>query len=68
MDLEVVTLENGKEYYIVKEIKNYLYLVNVKNNKDVCIRKTLTFEGEDFIDTLSSKEEFNEAMALFKEE
>lgn len=68
MNLEVVTLENKQEYYVVKELKNYLYLVNTNNKKDICIRKSVMLDNKEYIDTLDSEEEFKEALALFRED
>lgn len=68
MNLEIVTLENNQEYYIVKQLKNYLYLVNTKNKKDICIRKAVMLDDKEYIDTLDTEEEFKEALALFRED
>ena len=67
MEVEVVTLENGKEYGIVKEINNYLLLVNPENELDYCIRKNVVKNGEEFIETLESDEDFDKALDLFSE-
>lgn len=65
VELEVITLENGIEYAIAKEINNYVLLVNPENPKDFCIRKNVVKDGKEFIESLDSDEEFDTAMDLF---
>lgn len=66
MELEVITLEDNKEYYIVKEIDNYVYLENTQNRKQIAIRKNVKIDAEDFIKNLDSEEEFWHALDLFQ--
>lgn len=65
MEVEVITLENGIEYGIVQEINNYVLLVNLNDEKDYCIRKNVIRNGEEFIESLDSDEEFDIASKLF---
>ena len=65
MELEVITLENGTEYAVAKEINNYLLLINPENPEDFCIRKNVIKEGKEFIESLDSDEEFDNALELF---
>lgn len=67
MNLEYITLENGKTYYIIQEKDNYVYLVNKDNQKDFCIRKNVIKEDGPYIESLDSKEEFDKAIKLFTE-
>lgn len=65
-EFECISLENNVEYVVVEKIKKdnfyYLYLFNVNDVKDFCIRKLV----EDKLCGLSSNEEFNEALLLVR--
>lgn len=65
--LECTILENKKEYAILEKIKKedqcYMYLFNVNNPKDFCIRKLV---GKN-ICGLDSDEEFDEALLMLRE-
>ncbi len=69
--VNVVTLDNGKDYQIVKDVtiddKRYCYLVNVDNNKDICVRIVKAIDGELGFSYLTSEEEFNKVMEHFLE-
>ncbi len=64
---EVIKLEDNQDYLIIKKIKSenttYVFLTNIKNVNDFCIRKT--DESEENLIGLDSEEEFNKAMELF---
>jgi hypothetical protein len=68
--MEVVTLEDNKEYYIldILNVSNtkYMYLCEVSNekNKNVCVRKLV--ENDAYIAGLDSEEELNKALAAYK--
>ena len=69
-EYEIITIDN-KDYAIVNEIKEnnttYIYLVNIKNEADVMIRKQSKEDNDTYI-PLDSDEEFNLAnLLLFKE-
>lgn len=68
-DINVVTLEDGIEYAIIDEIeledKKYLYLSNINNDSDICIRKVVTIGDEEFIIGLSDENEFELALTTF---
>ena len=66
IDLEIVTLENGIDYAIAKEKNDYLYLINVNDQNDFCIRKSVLKDSQEYIDTLGSDEEFDYALALIQ--
>ena len=65
-EFECITLENNIEYAVVEKIKKdnfyYMYLFNVNDVKDFCIRKLV---GNKLCG-LSNDEEFNEALLLVK--
>lgn len=63
--VEYIILENGKKYYIAEEKNNYVLLVNSENEEEFCIRKNVVRDGEEFIETLDSDQEFDEAAKLF---
>ncbi|NLM63485.1 MAG: hypothetical protein GX190_04145 [Mollicutes bacterium] len=68
-EYDVVVLEDGLEYAVIDEItKNgntYVYLVNVQDEEDFCIRKVVENDTEKFLVGLSSNEEFDEALLYF---
>lgn len=68
MKVEAVTLENGIEYGIVKEVNNFVLLVNPNDEDDYCIRKCVVRNGEEFIESLDTDEEFDTALSLFANE
>ena len=64
---ETIVLEDGIEYIITDKINNYLYLSNINDPKDFCIRKELIEEGEEYISGLNNEEEYYSALKLFEE-
>ena len=67
IDVEVITLEDNKEYYILREIDNYLYLVNTEDENDITIRKNVkSIDGKNYVQKLESEEELNKALNLFQ--
>lgn len=66
---KVIKLEDDLNYLEVKQIVNnnttYVYLTNVKDVNDFCIRK-LSFDGNELLG-LDNEEEFESALNLFKE-
>ena len=64
----MIKLEDGLKYYITKEIKNnniiYVYLTNVLNVNDFCIRKT--DDSKEELITLDDENEFNLALKLYE--
>lgn len=67
METEIITLEDGITYFLVDEINNYVYLANENDPEDLVIRKNINKDGQDYITTLESKEEFEEALKLFED-
>lgn len=69
-DLKYVTLEDEKDYVILDEIENngttYVYLTNIDDEKDFCIRKLDVSSTEiDLLVGLDSDVEFDKALLLF---
>ncbi len=67
--MESIVLENGLEYVIVDEIKyldnNYLYLLNINNDKDFCIRKSIKENGNEIVKGLKDVSEYETALKLY---
>ncbi len=61
VEVEVVTLEDNKDYIILARHENYLLLVNENDEEDICVRK----EEGDFLIGLESEEEVDKALKIF---
>ena len=68
-EVEVVTLEDGKDYTVVKEKQldgiTYLYLVS--DDEEDAIRKVEAINGIDMIVTLDTDEEFDKVAEAFRD-
>lgn len=68
-NMDTIVLDNGIEYAIVKNevINNILYTMfaNVNDNTDICFRKTITKNGEDYYIGLDDDNEYDLAVAYF---
>ena len=68
-EVEIVTLENNQDFLIIDEIQvddiKYVYLSNVNDEKDLCVRKVIKKDGKDIITKLSSDEELDKALLIF---
>ena len=64
-DVEVVTLEDDKNYIIVDTIGEYVYLVDEEDDSSFCIRKIEKEGEEEFFVGLSSEAEFDKALLEF---
>ena len=68
-NINVITLEDGIEYAIIEEIihndKKYVFLTNVNDYEDFCIRKVIVDENEEFLVGLDDDAEFDLALMLF---
>ena len=62
MNVDTVVLDE-QEYFVVEtiELKNNLYyfLVNEKDNKDICIRKKIVENNVEYLSGLDDEQEFN---------
>ena len=69
IDNSSVTLENGIKYDVMDKIKNdncsYIYLINPLDKKDICIRKEIKGEDDNYLVGLDSDDEFKKALELF---
>ena len=67
--MDTIVLDNGIEYAIVKNevINNILYTMfaNVNDNTDICFRKTITKNGEDYYIGLDDDNEYDLVVAYF---
>lgn len=65
----IIKLEDGNTYTVVDKIekldKSYIYLANIENVQDFCIRKEIMENDETFIVGLDNDQEYEEAMNLF---
>lgn len=68
MNVKCVKLEDGIEYVVLDEIdtgaNTYVYLSNVDNEEDFCIRK-VNNSDENTLLGLDSDDEFDEALLLY---
>lgn len=62
---ETIVLEDNIEYIITDTINNYLYLNNINDPKDFCIRKRIIEDNESYICGLDNEEEYDKALELF---
>ena len=63
MELETIVLDDGIEYAIIKELKIndilYTLFANVDDCKDICYRKTIIEDDEEYYVNLDDDKEFN---------
>jgi len=68
-ECNVITLENNIEYTEVDRIhyndNTYIYLSNLDNPDDFCIRKIIKENDEEFIIGINSNKEIDKALELF---
>ena len=68
-EYSVITLEDGIDYIIIDEIflenNRFVYLSNINNKNDFCIRKIIIKEGKEILNGLKDDSEFDTAMLLF---
>ncbi len=69
MELETVILDDGIEYAVIKELKinNTLYTLfaNVNDSEDICYRKTVNENGEEYYVGLDDDKEFDLVVNYF---
>ena len=70
-EVEVIVLEDNQEYLPVKTVLlngvKYLVISNIKNTKDICIRKEIQKNGETYISMLANNEELQLVLEKLKE-
>ena len=63
MELDTIILDDGIEYAIIKELKIndilYTLFANVNDSKDICYRKTIIQDGEEYYVGLDDETEFD---------
>lgn len=71
-EINTVVLEDNIRYAILKEIEKdgntYVYLVNVEDAEDFCIRKVVIENDNKFLVGLDSDEEFELVLLNFAKE
>ena len=58
---------DGIEYTVLEKVDNYVYLANVKDEEDVCIRKEIDEDGKKYLVGLDDEQEVYKALELFKQ-
>lgn len=70
-EFDIITLENNLDYYEIDNINynnnNYVFLSEVNNPENFCIRKIKEKNNEEYIIGLDSEEEFDTILKLFTE-
>ena len=66
VEVDTVKLEDGKTYMIIEEKEGYVYLANVENPKEFCIKKQTIENGETFLNPIEDFHEFETALKLFQ--
>lgn len=68
-NIEVVTLEDGKDYMVTAELKinniKYLFLTNEDDVADFCLRKINTINNNEYLVGLNDKEEVIKVLQEF---
>lgn len=71
MEMKCIKLEDGLEYMVLDEIDSetntYVYLSNIEDPEDFCIRKVENDKNEELLVGLDSNEEFDKALLLYSE-
>lgn len=68
--MEISVLEfNNKEYYLLKKItfndQTYCYFLNVNDKSDLCIKKVIFKDNEEYFIGLKDEKELNQAIKIF---
>lgn len=70
--IESIVLEDGIEYLIFKEknIDNikYTLFVNINDKTDICFRKTIIKDNEEYYIGLDDEKEFEKVLLSFNKE
>ncbi len=69
MNVKCIKLEDGITYMALDEIDNkeitYVYLSNIEDEEDFCIRKVDNMKNSELLIGLDSDEEFDKALLLY---
>jgi len=72
MEINTVVLEDNIRYAVIKELEKdgntYVYLVNMEDPEDFCIRKVKIKNEKKYLAGLDSDEEFELVMLSFAKE
>lgn len=67
--MDVITLENGKEYYILDEVmyKDWIFnfLLEKENKENILVRKKIIEENKEFLEEIRNIDELQLAFSLF---
>lgn len=63
----VIKLEDGNDYIVIDKIDNYVFLSNIKDSNDFCIRKEIEENEEKYLVGLDSNEEYEKVIKLLLE-
>jgi len=60
MDMEIITLDDGKDYFEVDTLEyngnKYLLLSEVDKVKNVCIKKSFFRDGDEYLESISDED------------
>lgn len=69
IDNSCIQLEDGKVYVVVDKLESdgntYIYLSNREDDNDICIRKQIQENNQNFLIGLDSNEEIEHALEIF---
>lgn len=69
LEFDIVTLEDNIEYVVLAKIENngnkYVYLSQVDDDDDFCIRKEIIEDNKTYFTGLNDEDEFKLALELF---
>ena len=73
MNVNIVTLEDGKDYMIIYALDNengkYIFMAEENNPKNLNLRKVIKKDdGKEYLVKLANEEEFDEVMIAFSAE
>ena len=68
-EIKSIVLDDGIEYYIydteIVDNIEYTLFVNINDNTDICFRKTITENNENFYIGLDNQQEFEKVVLTF---
>lgn len=70
MDVNIVTLDDGKEYMIIYALENklgkYIFLAEEENPENLNIRKIVIKDGKECLSRLKDEDEYDQVMSDFR--
>lgn len=70
--IKTIVLEDNIEYAIIKEMiidgTLYTLLANINDEKDICFRKTITEDNEEYFVGLDNEEELQKVLTYFSKD